>query len=219
VLVFLNRPSLIPVALKTNTEDVGGFDTNLQVTFPYPVEVCSSASSHFWQNQSGNTNGISPVATPATTNPVTATLSSGDTLLTLTYNLLSGSDDPGDDLRVYFYGVAVKPKGSSAGSCTPLTNVQVRNGAYVNTTIYVRTRGFRRGIADRGGAAASISAILPVVEDATDLSVDHVPGGKIGAHVRTIGRKHLSLARFVSDDDHFAVEKVESSDVSVGRGA
>lgn len=138
VLVFLSRPSLIPVALKTNNEDVGGFDTNLQVTFPYAVEICSSTSSHYWSNQSGNTNGISPVATPATTNPVTATLSDGDTLLTLVYNVLSGSDDPGDDLRVFFGGVAVKPKGSSAGSCTPLSSVDIRNGANVNTTINVR---------------------------------------------------------------------------------
>jgi hypothetical protein len=138
VLVFLSRPSLTPVALKTNNEDAAGFDPNLQVTFPYAVEICSSASSHTWSNLSGNTNGLAPVATPATTNPVTAALSAGDTLLTLTYNVQSGTDDPADDLRVFFSGVAVKPKGSSAGSCTTLSSVRIRNGSFINTTINVR---------------------------------------------------------------------------------
>ncbi len=138
VLVFLSRPALTPVALKANNEDIGGTDPNLQITFPYAVEICSNPTSHFWSNLSGNTNGISPVATPATTNPVTAALSSGDTVLTLTANILSGTDDPGDDLRVQFSGVAVKPKGSSAGSCLTLSNVLLRNSTYVSTIITVR---------------------------------------------------------------------------------
>jgi len=141
VLVFLSRPFLAPIALRVNNEDVGGFDPNLVVTFPYAIEICSAASSHGWQNLSGNTNFNGVVATPASPNPVTAALSSGDTVLTLTYNLASGTDDPGDDLRVNFFGVQVKPKGSSMSSCTSLGSVRLRNtngSVFVSTQINVR---------------------------------------------------------------------------------
>lgn len=142
VLVFLSRPSLIPVALKTNNEDAGGFDMNLQVTFPYAVEICSAATSHSWFNSTSfpNTNGNSVVTGPATSNPVTASLSAGDTVLTLVYNAGTGTsaEDPGDDLRVTFQNVSVKPKGSSTGSCTSLGSIRIRNGSFISTTINVR---------------------------------------------------------------------------------
>ncbi len=145
VLVFLSRPFLAPVALRVNNEDVGGFDSNLQVTFPYAIEICTPSTSHTWFNLVSNTFNNGVYATPASPNPVTAALSAGDTVLTLTYNLAPGTDDPTDDLRVQFSGVQVKPKGAAGtpntGSCTQLNSVRLRNNngsAFVSTIINVR---------------------------------------------------------------------------------
>lgn len=143
---FLSRPVQVPVALSANNEDfdIGGTTSNLVVTFPYAIALCSIPANHTWLNTTpfpADTNSNTIVATPAATNPVTATLSAGDTTLTLDYNLAPATDDPGDDLYVTFNGVSVKPRGASDSSCTSLSLVGLRNVVgfpSVNTQIRVR---------------------------------------------------------------------------------
>lgn len=147
VAVFLSRPFLTPVALLVNNEDPG-LNNSLIVTFPYAIEICSDPAAHDWNN---STSGHPPnflddtdfdgiVTTPASSNPVAATLDTNGTVLTLDFS--TETDDAGDGLWVRFTGVRVKPRGASDGSCTSLSSVSLRDtggfGASVNTEIKVR---------------------------------------------------------------------------------
>ncbi|HSI05976.1 MAG TPA: hypothetical protein VLC93_15935, partial [Myxococcota bacterium] len=130
VVVFMGPPAIEPVALSANNEN-GGTQSNLTVTFPYPVVLCALASPMTWVN----TVPAGTIA-PATVNPVTATLGSGGTQLTLVYNI-QGADDTAQDLRVRFDNVGVRVSGGA--TCENLNAVSLRGTATnVNTNINVR---------------------------------------------------------------------------------
>ncbi len=129
VVVFMGPPAVEPVALSVNNEN-GGTQSNLTVTFPYPVVLCSTAADWSWTNTAGT------AINPAPTNPVTATLGSGGTQLTLVYNI-DGADNTALDLSVGFSGVDVRVAGGS--TCESLDNVEIRDtGDFVDTEIVVR---------------------------------------------------------------------------------
>jgi len=147
IIVFLNRPAELPVAITVNNE-VDGIYSQLVVTFPYAVELCTTSDDHTWANWSGfhgnyvnDFDGID--AAPATTDSVTAALSSGGTVLTVGYvtnvaNDANDAFDPDDSLWILFSGVEVKPVGASDGSCRDLTNVALRaTGMTVDPEIHV----------------------------------------------------------------------------------
>ncbi|MBI5511283.1 MAG: hypothetical protein HY903_21185 [Deltaproteobacteria bacterium] len=147
LVVFLDRPVLVPVAVMTNNEDNTLLVSELVVTFPYAVEICNAATNHTWSNTTDNhgapfsddTDGDGVFAAMAPTNPVGAALSVNDTVLTMTY--AAQNDDVGDDLWVTFSGLTVKPRGASDSSCTSLTSVKLRTitgGATIDTEIHVR---------------------------------------------------------------------------------
>ena len=128
VVVFMGPPAVEPVALSANNEN-GGFQSNLTVTFPYPVALCPIGTM-------GWTNMSATAINPAPTNPVTATLGSGGTQLTLVYNI-DGADNTALDLSVRFNNVGVKVSGGA--TCEDLGDVSLRGTATeVNTTINVR---------------------------------------------------------------------------------
>jgi len=133
VVVFLNRPFATAVAIKANNEDTM-VHPNLQITFPYPIEVCANPAMHFWQNYSGTT------PQPATTNPVGVALSAGDTVITLTPNVQSGTDDPAVDLTARFYNIEIKPKGASDSSCRDIyyDGIPLRTSGDVSPFLKVR---------------------------------------------------------------------------------
>ncbi|MDF1562918.1 MAG: hypothetical protein P1V51_07730 [Deltaproteobacteria bacterium] len=143
IVVFLSRPTLTPVALTVNNEDEG-FDAELVVTFPFAVELCSTDADHGWSNTTGRHTNVDTdfdgtVTSPHPVTPVTATLGAGNTELTLAFD--TENDDAGDALYVEFWGVSLRPRGASAGSCTDLDNVPLRNtGGWpvVDTEIHVR---------------------------------------------------------------------------------
>ena len=129
VVVFMGNPAVEPVALSVNNEN-GGTQSNLTVTFPYPVQLCNTAADWSWTNTAGT------AINPATTNPVTATLGSGGTQLTLVYNI-NGADNTAVDLSVRFNNVEVRVAGGS--TCETLGNVEIRDtGDTVDTEILVR---------------------------------------------------------------------------------
>lgn len=133
VVVFLDRPNAYPVAIKANNED-SATHPNLQITFPYPIEICAIPAMHYWQNNSGTTPQPDP------TTPVGVALSSGDTVLTLTPNVASGTNDTAMDLTARFYNLALKPKGASDNSCTDIyyDGIALRSSGYVSPYLKVR---------------------------------------------------------------------------------
>lgn len=130
VVIFMGQPAVEPIALSANNENPG-FLPNLIVTFPYPVTTCTAQSTWTWSN----TFPTSTIA-PRVNNPVTATLGSGGTQLTLVYNI-EGADDTAQGLSVEFSGISVAVAGGS--TCTPLSSVSLRDTAEnVDTEIAVR---------------------------------------------------------------------------------
>jgi hypothetical protein len=145
IVVFLDRPLLTPVAISANNEDAG-IHTNLVVTFPYVIEVCSASAQHTWTNVTtsqgvvADTDIDGTVAQPANPNPVTLTVGGGGTTITLeeNYGLTTQAFDPQDDLFVQFNGVTVKPAGSGEASCRALNLIELRDsGLNVVTRIHV----------------------------------------------------------------------------------
>lgn len=129
VVVFMGAPAVDPVALSANNEG-GGFQNNLTVTFPYPVALCNGTPAPNW------VNAAATLIAPAPVNPVTATLGSGNTQLTLVYNI-DGADNPALDLSVTFTNVKVRVSGGS--TCAALDAISLRGtSAKVSPTIAVR---------------------------------------------------------------------------------
>lgn len=141
VVVFLSRPALNPVALMANNEE-DVTNTELVVTFPYEIELCTTdANDHGWNNSTSwhtaaDTDGDGTVTSPSATAPVTSALEDGGTVLRLSF--ATENDDAGDALYVDFWGIRVKPAGASDGSCTSLGNVSLRGSGTVDTEIHVR---------------------------------------------------------------------------------
>jgi hypothetical protein len=144
IVVFLDRPAMTPVALQASNEATG-IGSQLAVTFPYPIELCTPTASYTWTNTTANHTGTADtdmdfiVAAPAAVDPVTAARSVGDTVLTLGYVAGVGATafDAGDVLWVRFNNVLLKPKGAGDGSCTLLGQVELRStGSRVNTEIH-----------------------------------------------------------------------------------
>ncbi|MCK5688712.1 hypothetical protein KAI87_05540 [Myxococcota bacterium] len=144
LVIFLDRPSLDPVALMVNNEDDAILST-LVVTFPYAVELCTQSDDHDWSNVTNNkapywsndSDGDGNGTTVAADDPVTVTLSENDTILTAEF--VANENDAGDELWVEFSGIEVKPMGSSDGGCVELEDIEIRNtGSNIDTQIHVR---------------------------------------------------------------------------------
>ena len=128
VELFLGLPPETPVARSSNNETFPEGLSNLQISFPYAMEVCSDANNHNWVNNSGDTDGDGSVATPAAVpNAVSVALSNNDMTLTLTH-IEGESDNTADNmldsLNITFQNVSVQAVG--AGTCTSLTKVSLR---------------------------------------------------------------------------------------------
>ncbi len=153
VVVFLDKPVLVPVAATTNTETAGERST-LVINFPYAVDKCTSTG--WWVNNncfdefppvfihaclSLDTDIDGYYARPHASASVTEAFSNGNTTLTLNYvtneiNDATAAFDAQDNLWVFFGGTQVKPRGASDSSCTPIQLIELRNtDDFINTEI------------------------------------------------------------------------------------
>ncbi|MBK8482081.1 MAG: hypothetical protein IPL40_13090 [Proteobacteria bacterium] len=140
-VIFMGPPAETPAALRASNED-GGTQQKLIVTFPYPVEVCSEPEGHAWRNVTPppvDTDNDGTSAAPHPQTPVTVALSESDTVLTVGYEIdpaAPSADDPGDNLSVQFAGIEIRVVGAS--TCTGLGAIRIRGAATVDTTIVAR---------------------------------------------------------------------------------
>src|ERR1700678_1578615 len=79
------------------------------------------------------------------------------------------------------------------------------------------SRGGRHRILARHSGTSPISAIPPVMECTTYLSIDEIPNREISPHVRTICTHHMGLTGRIAEHDHPTVEKIKSP-YEIGRG-
>ncbi|MGQ0506672.1 MAG: hypothetical protein ACT4TC_15275 [Myxococcaceae bacterium] len=132
--IFMGPPTQTPVALNANNETVAVYP-NLQVNFPYPIELCSLTTAHTWVKTAGiDGNADGTTAAPAAMSPVTAAVSADGGRLTLTANFGTGTAQfqPADGLlEVRFDNIQVRVKGSA--TCTNLNVVKLRGGSNVST--------------------------------------------------------------------------------------
>jgi hypothetical protein len=133
VTIFTGLPAGTPVALSaTNENDKAG--TTYSVTFPYPVEICTTSNA----SMSITTTPGTPPAIPVASSPSASAVMSGDGLV-LTLSPLYTADPLTGAFVVEFAGVMVRVKG--AKDCVNLDTVQLRSSSpakYVDYTLHIR---------------------------------------------------------------------------------
>lgn len=134
VTMFLSAPAESPRARFANNEDPAAVVQRLEVTFPFPVEVCSAAADHSWTGYGLDVDLDGNVATPAASNPVSTSVASN--VLTVTPNYATPVDPQDGQWQVQFNGIRVRVVGAS--TCLPLQNVSLREGGWVSTLITIQ---------------------------------------------------------------------------------
>ena len=141
LILFAGPPAVTPVAISSNTESVSAVPTQrgeLQVTFPYAVEVCSLQQS--WTLTFAGYTGVDTPTqgVPAATATPSANAGIANSRLTVVPNIVNGTDTA-SPLRVTVNGISVKVSGTNDSNCTALNLVSLRNTAErINTTITIR---------------------------------------------------------------------------------
>lgn len=148
ITIVLTPGAQSPIAQSVNNDPALGNVQrgNLQVTFTFPVEICSDPGvvEGFTVTYEANANGDGILATPAATTPVTVTPDTQGYNLTLTPNFEPGTLQTGaggdGNIRIAFdNNLRVKPKGSSDAGCTYLFDVWVRDDAFrVPSSIWIQ---------------------------------------------------------------------------------
>ncbi|MEZ4270538.1 MAG: hypothetical protein R3C68_03605 [Myxococcota bacterium] len=133
VVFFMGLPSGTAEAVSANNEN-DEVVANLQVTFPYPVAVCSDPASHSWTNFAGDTDADTVLTTPHPDTPVVTSTTNGGRTLVIDY--ATDVNDPDDELEVRFNNIRVKIINSS--TCTRLEDIEIRGGSDVDNFITVR---------------------------------------------------------------------------------